>query len=92
VKAQQYESYIITDEIKIGNTRLAIGASRNEATPYVTVEATPVSGYTKPHFLLSRIAAEVDLLKRATMQMQSDLKELTVDMQTMLRRAGDAYE
>jgi len=92
VKAQQYEGYIITDEIRIGNTRFAIGASKSEATPYVTLESSPTSGYMQPHFLLSRIAAEVDLLKRATMQMQSDLKELSVDMQTMLRKVGDAYE
>lgn len=92
MKAQQYGGYTITDEIGIGNTRLAIGTSKGEVTPYVTVAFTPVNGYMNPHYLLSRIAAEVDLLKRAAMHMQGELKELSVDRRAMLRKAGDAYE
>ena len=92
MKVQEYEGYTITDKIRIGSIMLAIGEGKDDAVPYVTVEYTPAGGYAQPHFLRCRIAAEVDLLKRAAMQMQGDLREMSVAMQAALRKVGDVYE
>lgn len=92
MKAKQYEGYTITDEIRIGNIRLAIGESREGPVPYVTPESEFENVYRQPHYLLSRIAAEADLIKRAVMQMKRDLKTFSADMQTMLRKDGDSFE
>ena len=92
MKAKQYEGYTITDEIRIGNIRLAIGESRDGPVPYITLESEFENVYKQPHYLLSRIAAEVDLFKRAIMQMKRDLKTFSADMQTMLQKDGDSFE
>ena len=92
MKAKQFDGYTITDEIGIGNTRLAIGESRDGPTPYVTLESVFENEYRQPHYLLSRIAAEVDLIKRAVMQMKHDLRNFSTDIQAMLRGDGDSFE
>ena len=92
MKAKQYEGYTITDEIRIGNIRLAIGESRDGSVPYITLESKFENVYKQPHYLLSRIAAEVDLIKGAVMQMKRDLKTFSADMQTMLPKDGDSFE
>ena len=92
MKAKQYEGYTITDEIRIGNIRLAIGESQDGPVPYITLESEFENVYRQPHHLLSRIAAEVDLIKRAVTQMKRDLKTFSADMQTMLQKDGDSFE
>ena len=92
MKAKQYEGYTITDEIRIGNIRLAVGESRDGPVPYITLESEFENVYRQPHYLLSRIAAEVDLIKRAVTQMKRDLKSFSADMQTMLQKDGDSFE
>ena len=92
MKAKQYEGYTITDEIRIQNIRLAIGESRDGLVSYITLESEFENVYRQPHYLLSRIAAEVDLIKRAVTQMKRDLKSFSADMKTMLQKDGESFE
>lgn len=92
MKAQQYEGYVITDEIRIGSVRYAIAEKCDVGKSYVTLERRQDTDDPQPHYLRSRIAAEVDLIKRAVMQMRYELRGFTTDMQASLRREADLLE
>ena len=92
MKAKQFEGYIITDEIKIGSVRYAIGEKGDRVKSYVTVESKQDVDDKNPHYLQSRLAAEVDLIKRAVMQMRYELHDFTTDMQDMLRKEANLLE
>ena len=92
MEAKQFEGYIITDEIRIGSVSYAIGEKDDRIKSYVTVESKPDSDDKQPHYLQSRIAAEVDLIKRAVMQMRYELHNFTTDMQDMLRKEANLLE
>lgn len=92
MKTKQFEGYIITDEIKIGSVRYAIGEKGDRIKAYVTVESRQDTEDMSPHYLQSRIAAEVDLIKRTVMQMRYELHDFTTDMQDLLRKEANLLE
>lgn len=92
MQAQQYEGYVITDELRIGSVRYAIAEKHDGSKSYVTLERRQDTDDPQPHYLRSRIAAEVDLIKRAVMQMRHELRGFTAEMQATLKREADLLE
>ena len=92
MQTQQYEGYVITDELRIGSVRYAIAEKCDVSKSYVTLEQRQDTDDPQPHYLRSRIAAEVDLIKRAVMQMRYELRGFTTDMQATLKREADLLE
>ena len=62
--------YIITDSIHIGETEFVIGMSVSAPAQFVTWECKDGNNYYWGHYLYERMAAEHDLLDRASKELE----------------------
>lgn len=74
METRENAGYTITDSIHVGNAEFVIGERPTAPAPFVTWECMGGSNYFWGHYLPDRMAAERDLLDRANLELERNLR------------------
>ena len=80
-----YDGYIITDSIRIGTNCLVLGVHLQEANCFATWNRTTSGTYHEKHSFDDLLAAQKDLISRASVEIESIEQRQGERKQTKLR-------